>query len=131
MSILSVLAVIGMRVKMTQRQKENKVIAELVQVVLDTLRNQEMAHYTDPLTAPEPYLPSLQLRDLILQTEPSLWIRTKLWERVERVVESNANVRANLEEVPGGDEMKVWRWVGSSGRTPGRKGREQEEEGEE
>jgi hypothetical protein len=34
---------------------------------------------------------------------------------VERVVEGNANVRANLEEVRGGDEMRVWRWVGGSG----------------
>ena len=40
-----------------------------------------------------------------------------MWAPVERVVEGNANVRTNLEEVEGGDEQRVWRWVGSAGRT--------------
>ncbi|KAF8959049.1 Man1-Src1p-C-terminal domain-containing protein [Flammula alnicola] len=122
-SILAVLATLGLRIRMTQKQKENRRIAGLVQVALDTLRNQELAHYTDPLTAPQPYLSSIQLRDLVLQDEHSVPTRRRLWERVERVVESNANVRANLEEIEGGDETRVWRWVGSTGtgRTPGRK----------
>jgi len=94
---------------------ENKQIAELTQIVLDTLRNQELAHYTDPITAPQPYLSSLQLRDLILQDGSSIPQRRRLWDRVERAVESNSNVRANLEEIRGGDEMRVWRWVGSVG----------------
>lgn len=112
-----------MRFRVTRKQKENRRIAGLVQVALDTLRNQEMAHYTDPLTAPQPYLSSIQLRDVVLQDEHSVPTRRRLWERVERVVESNANVRANLEEMEGGDETRVWRWVGSAGtgRTPGRK----------
>lgn len=120
-SIIAILATLGMRVRMTQKQKENRRIAGLVQVALDTLRNQELAHYTDPLTVPQPYLSSIQLRDLVLQDEHSVPVRRRLWERVERVVESNANVRANLEELEGGDETRVWRWVGSTGRTPGRK----------
>ncbi|KDR81573.1 hypothetical protein GALMADRAFT_239602 [Galerina marginata CBS 339.88] len=120
-SVLSILVIFGVRLRMTQKQKENRRIAGLVQVALDTLRNQELAHYVDPLTAPEPYLSSIQLRDLVLQEEHSVPTRRRLWEKVERVVESNANVRANLEEIEGGDEMRVWRWVGSSGRTPGRK----------
>jgi hypothetical protein len=71
------------------------------------------------VTAPAPYLPSLQLRDLVLQDEHSEAARAhgaQLWKRVERVVEGNANVHANLEEVPGSDELRVWRWVGGSGR---------------
>ncbi|KIM49156.1 hypothetical protein M413DRAFT_438323 [Hebeloma cylindrosporum] len=120
-SIIAILATLGVRVRMTQKQKENRRIAGLVQVALDTLRNQELAHYTDPLTVPQPYLSSIQLRDLVLQDEHSVPVRRRLWERVERVVESNANVRANLEELEGGDETRVWRWVGSTGRTPGRK----------
>jgi hypothetical protein len=89
-------------------------VAELVQIALDTLRNQELAHHTDPVTAPQPYLSSLQLRDLILQDEHSILVRRRVWDQVERVVEGNANVRANLEEVQGGDELRVWRWVGST-----------------
>jgi Man1-Src1p-C-terminal domain len=94
---------------------ENRRVAELVQIALDTLRNQELAHHTDPIIAPQPYLSSLQLRDVILQDEHSISERRKLWDKVERVVEGNANVRTNLEEVRGGDEMRVWRWVGGSG----------------
>uniref|UniRef100_A0A8H7Y3D3 Man1/Src1 C-terminal domain-containing protein n=1 Tax=Psilocybe cubensis TaxID=181762 RepID=A0A8H7Y3D3_PSICU len=121
-SVVSILAILGGRLRLTQKQKENRRIAGLVQVALDTLRNQEMAHYTDPISAPQPYLSSIQLRDLVLQEEHSVPTRRRLWERVERVVESNANVRANLEEIEGGDETRVWRWVGSTGRTPGRRG---------
>ena len=119
--IIAAIAVLVIRIRITQRQKESRRIAALVQVALDTLRNQELAHYTDPVTAPEPYLSSIQLRDVVLQDEHSVNARRRLWEKVERVVESNANVRANLEEIEGGDEMRVWRWVGSTGRTPGRK----------
>lgn len=102
-----------------KKQIESKRVAELVQIALDTLRHQEFAHHTDPVTTPQAYLSSLQLRDLILQDEHSISARTNLWNQVERVVEGNANVRANLQELPTGDEMRVWRWVGSAGRGPG------------
>ena len=95
---------------------EDKRVAALVQVALDMLRNQEMAHHTDPISAPYAYLSSLQLRDLVMQDEHSVGARRRLWDRVERVVEGNANVRVNLEEVEGGDELRVWRWVGGAGR---------------
>jgi len=99
---------------MARLKTESKRTGELVQIALDTLRNQEIAHHTDPVTAPHPYLPSLQLRDLILQDEHSIPVRKRLWDQVERVVEGNANVRTNMEEVEGGDELRVWRWVGSN-----------------
>ena len=102
------------RARKAQKHIENKRVAELVQIALDTLRNQELAHHTDPVTAPHPYLSSLQLRDLILQDEHSISTRSRLWNHVEHVVEGNANVRTNLEEVQGGDEMRVWRWVGTA-----------------
>ncbi|KXN82080.1 Inner nuclear membrane protein SRC1 [Leucoagaricus sp. SymC.cos] len=103
-----------LRLRYVQRKVESRRVGELVQIALDTLRNQEIAHHTDPVTAPQPYLSSLQLRDLILQEEHSVPIRRRLWDQVERIVEGNANVRVNMEEVEGGDELRVWRWVGSS-----------------
>ncbi|KAF8654062.1 hypothetical protein AX16_003596 [Volvariella volvacea WC 439] len=113
---LTMIALYG-RTRRVQKQAEGKRIAELVQIALDALRNQELAHYTDPITAPHPYLSSVQLRDLILQDEHSVSKRQRLWGAVERVVEGNTNVRANLEETGGGEEMRVWRWIGSAGRT--------------
>ncbi|KAF9005615.1 Man1-Src1p-C-terminal domain-containing protein [Cyathus striatus] len=104
-----------MRVRIARREAESKRVSELVQFALEALRNQEIAHHTDPVTTPQPYLSSLQLRDLILQEEHSIPTRRRLWNQVERVVEGNANVRANLEEIEGGDEMRVWRWVGNAG----------------
>lgn len=108
----------ALRRSRAQRQIEAKRVAELVQITLDTLRNQELAHHADPVTAPQAYLSSVQLRDLILQGEHSISTRRRLWDQVERVVEGNANVRANLEEVQAGDELRVWRWVGTTGRGP-------------
>lgn len=120
---LGLLAILGIgyvgRLRRAYRRIQDKRVAELVQIALDTLRNQELAYHTDPVTAPQPYLSSLQLRDLILQDEHSISTRSTLWNQVERVVEGNANVRANLEETLGGDEMRVWRWVGSAGKTSG------------
>lgn len=114
---LLLLAVIE-RARRAQRRAEAKRVAELVQTALNSLRNQEIAHHTDPITAPQPFLSSLQLRDLVLQDEHSIPVRKRLWDQVEHVVEENANVRVNLREVQGGDEMRVWRWVGS-GRATG------------
>ena len=104
------------RLRATQKKTEARRVGELVQIALDTLRNQELAHHTDPVTTPHPYLSSIQLRDVILQNEHSIPTRRRLWDQVEHIVEGNANVRANLEEIEGGDELRVWRWVGSTGR---------------
>ncbi|KAG5727627.1 hypothetical protein E4T56_gene12244 [Termitomyces sp. T112] len=111
-----VLSFVYWRARNAQKRVENQRVADLVQIALDTLRNQEFAHHTDPVTTPQPYLSSLQLRDLILQDEHSVTSRSRLWDQVERVVEGNANVRANLQEIQGGDEMRVWRWIGSARR---------------
>ncbi|KAG6820594.1 hypothetical protein H0H93_014510 [Arthromyces matolae] len=107
-------SVFSWRSRSAQRRIESKRVADLVHIALDTLRNQELAHHTDPVTNPQSYLSSIQLRDLILQDEHSVTSRSRLWDQVERVVEGNANVRANLQEIYGGDEMRVWQWVGSA-----------------
>ncbi|KZT68959.1 hypothetical protein DAEQUDRAFT_727125 [Daedalea quercina L-15889] len=121
-SAILVLCALVIKRRRAQNAAEKERAAGLVQITLDLLRNQELAHHTDPVTAPYPYLSSLQLRDLVLQDEHSVSTRTHLWQRVERVVEGNANVRTNLEEVEGGDEQRVWHWVGSAGKlgTPAR-----------
>lgn len=116
MSIASVLAYLFNKSSRAKRRVEDKRVTELVQVALDSLRNQELKHHIDPISAPQAFISSLQLRDLILQEESSVATRNRLWDRVERVVEGNANVRTNMEEVYGGDEMRVWRWVGSAGK---------------
>ncbi|KZV91073.1 hypothetical protein EXIGLDRAFT_719704 [Exidia glandulosa HHB12029] len=97
------------------RSRERARVAGLVQMSLDALRTQEFDHHTDPASTRHPYLSPPQLRDWVLQDEHSVSARKRLWSQVEKVVESNANVRANVEETDAGDELRVWRWVGSSG----------------
>lgn len=97
----------------TQLSEDRKRVRELVKTVYEALQSQELAHHTDPISVPMPFLSSVQLRDLILQDEPSSTTKQRLWRKVENEVEANTNVRANMEEVSGGDEQRVWRWVGS------------------
>lgn len=75
--------------------------------------SQERLHYTDPVLAPSSNLAPLHLRDLVLQHEHSPARRQRLWSQVEKVVESNSNVRA-LQVERSGEEMRVWEWVGVS-----------------
>ncbi|KAI0695908.1 Man1-Src1p-C-terminal domain-containing protein [Cytidiella melzeri] len=116
-TFLMLKSLVFLRHQQARKAIENDRVAVLAQSALNLLRSQELAHYTDPVTAPQAYLPSLQLRDLILQDEPSVSTRRRLWAGVERVVEENTNVRTNLEEVEGGSEERVWRWVGSAGKS--------------
>jgi hypothetical protein len=116
-----ILALLGRRHISQNRLQENR-IASLVQTALEQLRAQETAHYTDPVSYRQPFLSPLHLRDLILRDEHSVAARKRLWDKVERVVETNANVRVSNEEMQG-DEVKVWRWIGGgpagSDNTPG------------
>lgn len=113
LSIATFIAYLFNRSRRARKQIEDKRVAELVEVVLDTLRNREVQHHTDPVLAPTPYVSSLGLRDQVMHGE-SLYPARKerLWERVESIVEGNVNVRTNIEEVSGGHETRVWQWVG-------------------
>ena len=104
-----------LRLRRAANIEQKQKTAELVQIALEMLRNQEMAFHIDPVTTPHPYISPMQLRDHILESEHDERIRQRMWAPVERVVEGNANVRVNLEELRGGEETRVWNWVGTSG----------------
>ncbi|KAG8763790.1 inner nuclear membrane protein enriched at telomere/subtelomere region [Ceratobasidium sp. 423] len=100
------------RSKLASKRRESRRIAELAAVALDLVRNQEIAHHTDAVRAPHAYVSSLHLRDMVLQEEHNVHERMRLWSKVAKIVEGNANIRANIEEVAG-DETRVWRWIGA------------------
>ena len=56
-----------------------------------------------------------QLRDDVLRDEFSASRRKKLWEKVQRKVEGNSNVRPMVREGRSGDVGRVWEWVGAVG----------------
>lgn len=64
----------------------------------------------------ENYVPMAQLRDDVLRDEYSTYRRKKIWERVQRKVERNSNVRPMVKEGRSGDVGRVWEWVGAVGR---------------
>lgn len=53
-----------------------------------------------------------QLRDDILRDEFSAKRRQRLWEKVQKKVEHNSNVRAAVREGRNGDVARMWEWVG-------------------
>jgi hypothetical protein len=114
-SIATFIAYLFNKSRRARKQVEDKRVAELVEVVLDTLRNREIQHHTDPVLAPTPYLSSLGLRDQVMHGESLNPARKeRLWERVENIVEGNVNVRTNIEEVAGGHETRAWQWIGGA-----------------
>lgn len=56
-----------------------------------------------------------QLRDDVLRDEFSTMRRKTLWEKVQRKVEHNSNVRPMVREGRSGDVGRVWEWVGAIG----------------
>jgi hypothetical protein len=60
-----------------------------------------------------------QLRDDVLRDEFSASRRTKLWEKVQKKVESNSNVRPMVREGRTGDVGRVWEWIGAVGAIEG------------
>lgn len=112
-SLLVVLASIGAFTQhMAEREKEKKRARQLVKTVLDRLQDQEYQHYTDPVVTAQPYLPPAQLRDVILpRSEGDEAKRQRLWARVEKEIEKNANVATREREVRG-DVWKTWEWTG-------------------
>lgn len=61
----------------------------------------------------EPHISAGQLRDDVLREEFSAARREKIWQRVKKVVEMNANVRAGVREGRSGEVSRVWEWIGA------------------
>ncbi|KAJ9125446.1 hypothetical protein QFC22_000407 [Naganishia vaughanmartiniae] len=95
-----------------QKKAEDAQVKELVAISLAKLQDRKHLHFTEPETASEPYLRPDQMRDDVLILVPQAQ-RKHLWARVQGVVESNANVQVDEQEVFG-DVWKTWEWVGST-----------------
>jgi hypothetical protein len=87
----------------------------LAGLALDKLNDQAILHKQDPETWGENYISMAQLRDDVLRDEFSASRRKKLWEKVQKKVEGNANVRPMVREGRTGDVGRVWEWVGALG----------------
>lgn len=88
---------------------------ELARLALDKLANQASLHAYDAESYRENYMSVAQLRDDVLRDEFSAARRKKLWDKVQRKVEGNSNVRPMVREGRSGDVGRVWEWVGAIG----------------
>lgn len=59
------------------------------------------------------------LRDDVLREEFRAKERTRLWDVVKGLVESNANVRTMVREGRTGEVSRVWEWIGATQRIEG------------
>jgi hypothetical protein len=85
---------------------------QLAASVFDRLANHAALNAQDAGAFPEPGISMTQLRDDVLRTEFSSSKRQQLWEKVQKKVELNSNVRAAVRESRSGDVGRMWEWVG-------------------
>ncbi|KAF1963660.1 hypothetical protein CC80DRAFT_460569 [Byssothecium circinans] len=106
---------------------------QLASDVFDRLANQAALAHEEPGAYGEPGLSMNQLRDDVLRHEFSAARRISLWDRVQKKVEHNSNVRAAVRQGQSGDITRMWEWIGpiqliedgrGSGKRGGRPGRQ-------
>jgi Man1-Src1p-C-terminal domain len=86
---------------------------QLASYALDRLSTQASMHAHDPQTYPESFISMTHLRDDVLRDEFSATRRMKLWDKVQKKVEQNSNIRPMVREGRSGDRGRVWEWIGA------------------
>lgn len=99
---------------------------QLASDVFERLANQAALSYQEPGAQLDKGISMAQLRDDVLRDEFSSSRRQKLWDRVQKKVEFNSNIRAAVKTTNTGDVARVWEWVGplkllEDGRTSGKR----------
>lgn len=86
-------------------------ISELVYFSLKRLHDQQRFYALDPKST-YPYIAVSHLRDDILINELNVDQRHKLWNKVQKIIENNSNIRTRLAEI-NGEWIRAWEWVGN------------------
>lgn len=99
---------------------------QLASEVFDRLANNAALSHQEPGAYPERGVSMAQLRDDVLRNEFSAKRRQKLWDRVQKKVEFNSNVRAAVRTTNSGDVARMWEWIGpmrllDDGRSPAKR----------
>lgn len=103
------------RHRITSGRETERKAKQLASLALEKLGIQAALHAQEPETYQDNYISMAQLRDDVLRDEFSATRRKKLWEKVQKKVEGNANVRPMVREGRTGDVGRVWEWVGAVG----------------
>lgn len=108
-----VVAALYTRFSITSARTTETQAKQFASFALDRLAAQAALALSDPERYPEGYISMSQLRDDVLRDEFSASKRQKLWEKVQRKVEGNSNVRSAVREARSGEVSRVWEWVGA------------------
>ena len=111
MTILSSIGYAKYSIEWNRRTEEQA--KQLASYALDRLATQAALHANQPDIYREPYIAMGHLRDDVLREEFSATRRGKLWEKVQKKVEGNSNIRPAVREGRHGDVSRVWEWVGA------------------
>ncbi|KAM0720901.1 hypothetical protein Q7P37_003186 [Cladosporium fusiforme] len=103
------------RRRITNSRSTETQAKQLAGLALQKLSEQAALNAADPGVWTENYISMAQLRDDVLRDEFSASRRKALWEKVQKKVESNSNVRPMVREGRTGDVGRVWEWVGAVG----------------
>ncbi|SJX60240.1 related to SRC1-involved in sister chromatid segregation [Sporisorium reilianum f. sp. reilianum] len=103
-----------LRHRLAAARAETATVAQLVQVALEKLQEQEYLHGRDPVLHPDDFVPLSHLRDHVLRDVHHARTRNRLWQRVAHVVEENSNVRTRQAQKRG-EWLRVWQWIGVEG----------------
>ncbi|CDR98645.1 related to SRC1-involved in sister chromatid segregation [Sporisorium scitamineum] len=103
-----------LRHRLAAARAETVKVAQLVQVALEKLQEQEYLHGRDPVLHPDDFVPLSHLRDHVLSEVHHAGTRNRLWKKVAKVVEENSNVRTRQAQKRG-EWLRVWQWVGVEG----------------
>ncbi|KAK5150089.1 hypothetical protein LTR04_006889 [Oleoguttula sp. CCFEE 6159] len=110
------------RLSITSGRETEARAKQLASFALDRLATQAALHAQDSGAYPEAWISMGQLRDDVLRAEFSASRRQKLWEKVQKKVEQNSNVRPMVRESRTGDVSRVWEWIGAVGLLEGTPG---------
>jgi hypothetical protein len=99
---------------------------QLASDVFDRLAEHAALSIQEPAAYPDRGISMTQLRDDVLRSEFSSGRRQKMWERVQKKVEFNSNVRAAVRAGTSGDVARMWEWTGpvkllEDGRSSGKR----------
>lgn len=111
MTILSLIGYAKYSIEWNRRTEEQA--KQLASYALDRLATQAALHANQPDIYREPYIAMGHLRDDVLREEFSATRRGKLWEKVQKKVEGNSDIRPAVREGRHGDVSRVWEWVGA------------------
>ncbi|KAH3661215.1 hypothetical protein OGAPHI_006622 [Ogataea philodendri] len=96
-------------IRFTRYRTERKLVNELTTKVIEKLHKQAELHRLGKSSLA--YIGKIQLRDYyLIDASLSAKQKTKVWDRVSKLVETNTNVKTYMTEVRG-EMFKVWEWI--------------------